>query len=89
MFGSSKKIISRNEFDEVLSALYSKGFTKYNRDEVIKIFRGDLHETRTNERGIDEEELTRGLKWMRANISSHRISKDRIDMLEKVMRDKF
>jgi hypothetical protein len=87
-FGSSKKNVSIGEFQKVISTLYSRGFSQRERDEVLKIFRGDLYES-GSEVGIDEKELERGLDFMRSNMRSHGLSSGKIDILEEVLRTKL
>ena len=87
MFGPSKKIVSNGEFDDLMSDLHSQGFTKSEREEVEKIFRGDLHESSTSERGIDSVEIENALKWIRANMSNHDIPTKKVDILEEALKD--
>lgn len=89
IFGSSKKIISHTEFKELQSELYSKGFTKNEREEVEKIFRGDLHESSEYERGIDAGEIENALKWMRENMKKHDIPSQKVDILEELLKEKL
>lgn len=89
IFGSSKKIVSENEFDDLQSELRSKGFSSHEREEVEKIFRGDLHESGTYEWGIDAEEIEKALTWMRENIRNHRIPLKKIDILEEAIKAKL
>lgn len=89
IFGSSKKIISQTEFKELQSELYSKGFNKNEREEVEKIFRGDLNESSEYERGIDAEEIENALKWMRENMKNHNIPSKKIDLLEELLKAKL
>ena len=80
-----KPRISKLEFQKLRSALVGHNFSKFERDKVEEIFRGDMEEIGDNA-GIDANELTRGLAWMRANKSKHGLSDDKIELLEGEMK---
>jgi hypothetical protein len=84
-----EEYISKREFKEVRTRLYSKGFRSNEIDEVEKIFMGDMYEEGEKHRGIDSGELERGIKWMRENKSKHKLSDGRIDELEKILEGKL
>lgn len=89
IFGSIKKKVTNEEFKKVRTILYSKGFTSKELDEVEKIFHGDLNEPSEDERGIDDEEIERGVEWMRKNKNNHFISDRKIEILESVLKSKL
>ena len=89
IFGSSKKRISKNEWDEIQNRLYSRGFSKRERDEAEKIFHGSLDESQETERGIDAEELVKALEYMRKNKSAHGLSDEKINILEEELKNKL
>ncbi len=77
--------ISKLEFQKVRSGLVFHDFSKFQRDKVEEIFRGDLEEE-GDWSGIDEHELEKGISWMRANKSKHGFSDNQIDLVEAEMR---
>ena len=89
LFGPSKKTVSQEEFKDLLSLLYSKGFSKYEREEVEKIFRGDLYESSDYERGIDAKEIENAIQWMRKHMSNHNIPSQKVDLLEELLQKKL
>jgi|AntAceMinimDraft_17_1070374.scaffolds.fasta_scaffold04753_5 Ca2+-binding EF-hand superfamily protein len=74
--------ISEKEFMQVRADLRQKRFTPREIKEVEKIFRGDMKEDGA-QRGIDRNELKKGIDWMKKNLSSHRIPRKKIDILEE------
>lgn len=90
-FGSSPKPrVTENEWTKVRSALSSRrNFTKKEIDEVEKIFRADMYEGKKQDMGITTDELVKGVQWMRANMSKHRISIEKINAIEEEMMKKI
>lgn len=84
----SKKIVSEDEFEDVLRECRSQGFNSRELRELEKIFRGDLFERGSN-RGIDRKEMEEALKWMRKNVSNHRILPKKITILEELLKEKL
>ncbi|MBU1091359.1 hypothetical protein KKA27_00625 [Patescibacteria group bacterium] len=89
LFSSYKRNISRIEFSEACSVLYSTGFSETNVNDVHKVFRGDLDESLDSEKGIDAGEIERGIKWLGENKSKHSLSSGQIETLESVLRKKL
>ena len=58
-------------------------------DYLSMIFRADLDEPESEQQGIDEKELERGIEWMRENKSVHRISDSKIDIFEEEAKKEF
>ncbi len=82
-FNDPKPRLTKEEWIKVRSALhYSHNFTTKELDKVEEIFRGDMDETKERDRGIDAEELVRGIQYMRAHMDVHHISSDKINALE-------
>lgn len=77
--------ISKLEFQKIRSGLVFYNFSKFQRDKVEEIFRGDLEED-GNWSGVDERELERGIAWMHANKSKHGFSDEQIELIEAEMR---
>ena len=86
-FPDSKKKITKTEFSELRGHLASNDFTHDEIDRIEGIFYADLIEEREEDKGIDEEEMKRGLEGMRSHLESHRISVKKIDILEREMRE--
>jgi len=87
LFGNYKKNISKREFfKEVRPVLASKDFTKDERDYIEGIFHGDIEESTDYERGIDDKELERGLRFIREHMDAHTLTKEQIDILEEAMK---
>jgi hypothetical protein len=80
LFDSYKKRVSKREMRKVKS--YS-GLSKLDRKNIDKIFRGDMDETTSRQKGIDEKELKRGIEWMRKNMSKHSLSEEDIKKFEE------
>jgi len=80
--------VSKNEFHEVRNSLRYKGFSDRDVGEVEKLFRGDMHESGDHS-GIDTKEIEGGLKWMRENMSKHKLSEKKINTLEESLKKKL
>jgi len=80
--------VTQYEFEDVLSECRAKGFNRTETDKVENIFHGDLFE-RGSQRGIDKWEIEERLKYMRENISKHRIPRPKIDILEEILKEKL
>jgi len=65
------------------------GFTHKELERIKEIFRSDLDESASYERGISGEEIDKGIQWMRANVNIHHISASKIDILEKALKSKL
>lgn len=80
--------VTPDEFrNKVVSQLYVHGFSQKERDEVAKIFEADMHEQRDIDVGIDADELGRRIMWLKQNIGHHLLSAEKIDILEKVLKE--
>ncbi|MFH1769859.1 MAG: hypothetical protein ABH833_04325 [Parcubacteria group bacterium] len=88
-WGSNKKIVSEREFRDVRSRLRSRGLSGDEVDKVGMIFRADIDEPESMQRGIDEQEIERGIKWMRENTRIHRLSQSRIDIIDEELRKRL
>jgi len=88
-FDAHKPRITKDEMSEARSVLYSKGFNDRDINEINKIFRGDMHESRDIDAGIDAKELEAGIKWLKDNPSSHKLPASKIAILEQVLKKKI
>jgi len=73
--------VSKREFHDLRSRLFSKGFTEEELDRVTMIFRADLNEPEETQAGIDSGEIERGIAWMRFHEHIHHISTKKIALL--------
>ncbi len=89
LFDSYKPKISSEELDKICSLLRANGFMENHTNTIRMLFSGDLKESLSDERGIDANELERGIKWLRENIGKHHFSLRQIDILEKEMKEKL
>ena len=80
--------ISKREFQEANNALRAKGLSRFQRDKVKQIFRGDMEEKGIHA-GIDREELEKGLDWMRKNPSAHGMSKETLNKIDEALKKKI
>lgn len=88
-FFNTKPKVTKEEFQKVNNHLYSMGFTHKELEEVKEIFRSDMDESASYERGISAEEIDRGIQWMKANMNTHHISAQKIDILDKILKEKL
>jgi len=65
------------------------GFNRRELEEVNEIFRSDIDESQNYEQGISNEEIDKGIQWMRANPNVHHIPMQKIDILEKALKEKL
>lgn len=85
----SKPVITPHEFKkQIRRDLYSKGFSRKQLNEVEKVFRGDLSDKSPSSsfEGLDSKEIEGGVKWLRENPDKHKLSQDKISMLEESLR---
>ncbi|MBA4320148.1 MAG: hypothetical protein C0412_17245 [Flavobacterium sp.] len=85
LFGQvPKPRVTPEEWKKVRGNLYSHHyFTTKELDKVEGIFRGDMIEQRAEDRGVDTNELVRGIQYMREHIKIHHISLEKINALEE------
>jgi BMFP domain-containing protein YqiC len=77
-FGPSKpKRVTKQEWKKIWSNLYGK-LDKYERDELEKLFRADMHEANFLEEGISREEFESAMQWLEANPRKHKFEADDI-----------
>jgi hypothetical protein len=85
-FSDSKPKISETEFKKIRAHLYNKDFSSEQLDKIEGIFRGDLYEDKSSDKGIDNNELEKAISWMRENMHVHNISEEKINTLEEEMK---
>lgn len=88
-FDSPKPRVSHDEYKKVRNALLARGFNAEDLSDVDQLFQADLNESSDRERGIDRSELEKGIGWLRKNIGHHRLSQNKIDILEEILRGKM
>ncbi len=85
----TKPKVTEKEWQKVRSELAANNFTEKERDRIEEIFRGDIYEDREKDKGIDEQEIDKGILWMREHVSEHHISLEKIDILERKLKAKI
>jgi hypothetical protein len=86
-FDSSKPKVTEQEFKQkVRGSLYSKGFTHKELDQLEGFLGGDMHEGRSMDKGIDAQEIDRGVSWLKENKSAHTFSDKQIDHIEEELK---
>jgi len=89
-FDDPKPRVTALEWKKVRDNLYGEHhFTTKELEEVEGIFRGDMNEEREKDKGIDAEELVKGIQYLRAHINIHHISLEKINALEVEMMKKI
>ena len=88
-FFNTKPKVAKEEFKKIGSYLYSIGFTRKELERVKEIFRSDIDESQNYEQGISNEEIDKGIQWMRTNPNVHHIPMQKIDILEKALKSKL
>lgn len=79
--------VTAQEFkDKVVSQLYVHSFSQKERDEVEKLFMGDIYEDEEKDKGIDAQELARKIKWLKENSGKHILPAEKIASLEQVLK---
>lgn len=88
-FDSPKPRVSHDEYKKVRSTLSARGFNAEDLNDVDQLFHADLDESSDRERGIDRGELEKGIVWLRNNIGHHRLSAQKIAILENALKGKL
>jgi actin-like ATPase involved in cell morphogenesis len=90
LFWTDMKLrVTEKEWQKVRSELAGHNFTEKERDRVEEIFRADMYEEKEKEKGISEEEINKGIAWMREHVDEHHISETKIDILERELRSRL
>ena len=88
-FDSPKPRVTKKEFQKVRSLLMSRGFHPQDITEAEEVFRADLDEVHNGYSGIKEKEVDDGIAWLKQNIGKHRLSEQKIDILESALKGKL
>lgn len=83
-----KPNISKREFREICADLRNEGLNIRQIKEIEQTFLGDLNEKGV-QKGIDKKELKERISWMRKNKKFLRIPEDKIDILEKKLKEEL
>jgi len=89
-WGTRKKTIRERNWYKLERDLRNRdGFDKREVNEVKQVFRGDFDQEsqRTEEHGIDNDEIDRGIESMKENPKTHRIGPEKIDKLSARMKE--
>lgn len=85
-FDDPKPRITKLEWEKIRSNLHGNhNFSTEQLNKIEEIFRGDIDETKEKDKGIDTEELVRGIQYMREHIDVHHIPIEKINTLEMEM----
>jgi len=84
-----KPRVTEKEWTKIRSELAGDNFTEKERNRIEEIFRADLYEEKEKDKGIDEQEIDKGIAWMREHIDEHHISPEKIDILERRLKTKL
>lgn len=86
-FGDSKPRVTKQEFHQkVRGALYSKGFTHKELDQLEGYLGGDMNEGQVSQKGIDAAEVERGVTWLRENKHNHTFSDAQVDQIHEELK---
>ena len=85
--GTAKPHISKLEFAKIRSRLISKKISPQKVDKIEGVFYGDLVETGTLQKGIDKEEVERGLAWLRAHRDDLHLTESEINDVDATMKE--
>ena len=88
-FDSPKPRVTKKEFQKVRSVLMSKGFHPHDITEAEEVFHADFDNDGTSGSGITTKEIDNGIAWLKQNIGKHRLSEQKIDILESALRGKL
>lgn len=82
--GSSKPVVTRDEYRMTKNALLSEGLSDHARAKVDEIFAPDfdMPATSSHPRGLEKIEVETRIKWMRKNKSKHGLSDNEINKIE-------
>ena len=85
-FSDNPKKVSKEEFKKVRAFLAGRNMSKQEIDKVEMLFLGDLYESSDSQKGIDTKELDAKIKWLRENMSKHKLSSNDVNLIETGMR---
>ncbi len=89
-FDDTKPHVSREEFQKyVRSGLSSHNFTHKEIDFVEGFFNGDMYGETERKKGVDEEELERGIAWLKTHMHDHSLSEQQIGIVEEEMKKRM
>jgi len=86
-FGDSKPRVTKQEFHQkVRGALYGKGFSHKELDQLEGYIGGDMNESSSTHSGIDAKEVDRAVTWLRDNKHNHTFSEKQIGEIDAELR---
>ena len=85
LFGGSDPKVTKREFRETKESLRGGKFTSDQIKKVEHIFQGSMNE-RLRHKGIDSDEMKRGIEYIRKNKSNLGFSEDKIKKLEEQLK---
>jgi len=66
--------ISKKELQEAKNVLSARGVSRFDRERVESVFRGDMDETGLQS-GINRKELAKGLDYLKKKVSKDTFAK--------------
>jgi len=88
-FDTYKPRINKEEWKQLRTTLVGKGLLPRKLADIEKVFSADMDEPRDIDKGIDAEELERGITWLRSHKSIHSLTDGEIDLVESEFKKKI
>ena len=87
LFGDSKPRVTKQEFHQkVRGALYSKGFSHKELDQLEGYIGGDMNESAGFQSGIYAKKENMAVTWLRDNKHNHTFSEKQIGEIDTELR---
>ncbi|MES2213805.1 MAG: hypothetical protein V4465_00205 [Patescibacteria group bacterium] len=86
-FDDTKPHVSKEEFKKVRNSLAMHDFTSKELDLVESFFSGDMNEERSIDKGIDKDEIERGVEALRNNPEVYHLSEKKLTILEEKLKE--
>jgi hypothetical protein len=84
-----KPRVTALEWKKVRTSLFNRGFSKKEIDWVEGFFQSSLNETGIKDAGIQQNEIDQAVSWLRMNAGKHKISEEKIVLLEDALKDRL
>ena len=85
-FSDSKPKITKDEFKNVCSDLYYKGWSHKDIELLRSFFDSSLNEARESDRGLDALEIQQGINNLRDHEGVYSLSEKKLEILETVFK---
>ncbi|MBI5134119.1 MAG: hypothetical protein HZA81_01915 [Candidatus Taylorbacteria bacterium] len=84
-----KPRVTRIEWQKVRTSLFSRGLNKKEIDLIEGFFYSSLNETGIKDAGIQENEISMMIEWLKLNRATHKMSDQKIAQVEDALRDRL